>query len=128
MTTKIKIEGLKESISKLKEFSKESREIVNDAVIRFGKVAESEIKREIDRQKIIDTGRLRREVNVDTRVEGVAVVTSKAFDPETKIDYAPIQEYGGRFHRERPYFYPSIIKAEDDFIDNLSSKLRKLTK
>ena len=55
----------------------------------------------------VDTGRLRRKIETEVRLDNEVIVTSEAIDPRTGVDYAPLQEYGIGVP-ERRYFRKNI--------------------
>lgn len=79
----------------------------------FPLVVEAEIRRqgkksvrEVKRDAPVDTGLLRRSVSIKERALLLIrqfIITSEAI-AEDGTDYAPIQEYGGRFTAPQPYF------------------------
>ena len=80
----------------LDRVAENSSYIVTAAVFEFGQDATTLIDQEIVRQDIIDTGRLKRNVEADYIGKNRVVVSSEAVDPVSKRDYAPFQEYGTR--------------------------------
>ncbi len=76
------------------------------------KIMQNESVKTVDRMENnapFDTGRLRRNIDFSHQVD-IIEFYSEAIDPETKKDYAPSQEFGGRFFRAQPYFYKNIKK------------------
>ena len=77
----------------------------------------------------VDTGRLRREVEYTVRVtkaESDLIMESEAIDPETKIDYAPIQEYGLNGVRPTPYFRRWARWGFDELYIRVKTKIAKI--
>ena len=72
----------------------------------------------------VDTGRLRREIEAVVRKDNEVVVSSKAIDPQTGIDYAPIREYGLDGNRSQPYFRHN----RDLFFTRLRQRFTRLLK
>ena len=104
-------------LNKLDEIEDKMRFVAAQTVLKYGEMAKSDLKDEITRQDIIDTGRLRRSVEADYIGKNRVRVTSEAIDPRNKVDYAPFQEYGTRHIHARPYFYKTVRRV--------AKKLRK---
>lgn len=76
-----------------------------------------------------DTGRLQRNIEgtVTPLDNGIQIeFESTAIDPDTKVDYAPIQEYGGRNFRGSHYFMPAVKGAAKTLIHRLTQTLKTL--
>lgn len=74
----------------------------------------------------VDTGRLRREVEYKVTNDDI-IVTSEAFDPETGVDYAPIQEHGLGVPPQ-PYFYKNIRWMTTKLVEDISRKLAQVAR
>ena len=74
-----------------------------------------------------DTGRLRRNITGQLTTDQRVDFISEAIDPETKDDYAPVQEFGTRFQRAQPYFYKNIKAFNRRFEAGVRSIFRSLT-
>ena len=95
-----------------KEIQKVLRHEANNAVGRMKKDAP------------VDTGRLRREIEAVVRKDNEVVVSSKAIDPQTGRDYAPVREYGLYGSRAQPYFRHN----RDLFFTRLRQRFTRLLK
>ena len=84
-----------------------------------------EIAEEMWRYAPVDTGRLRREISFKSGDDWVTW-ESEAIDPQTKRDYAPLQEFGTRFFRAHPYFYPSLRGAIPELNHRLTQAIKTL--
>ena len=73
----------------------------------------------------VDTGRLRREILVKVISEAI-FFQSEAIDPETKADYAPLQEYGTRHWPAQPYFYPAIRWGHFALVKDLNRRMQNV--
>ena len=124
---KVKLKGnLDKVIGKLDKLSENSRILAAHTTLRYGEESKEELDKQIVRQNIIDTGRLRRSVDADYIGKNRVVVTSEAIDPRNRVDYAPFQEYGTRHITPRPYFYVTlrrVAKTLDKYVRKLSKKL-----
>lgn len=74
----------------------------------------------------VDTGRLRREVEYKVTNDDI-IITSEAIDPETKVDYAPIQEHGLGVPPQ-PYFFKNIRWMTTKLVDDISRKLAQVAR
>ena len=87
--------------------------------------AESRMKKESP----IDTGRLRRNINFTIKhklFNDEIIFDSEAKDPHSQVDYAPIQEFGGRFTKAQPYFFKNIRRFFNNFTTDLDNKVEKI--
>ena len=114
------LKALKKKIKELNQFTWEGKKILLHEAERTA----ARIKRDAP----VDTGRLRREVDVEKVTNDDIIITSVAIDPESRVDYAPFQEYGTRKIRPRPYFYRNIRLMIKDLHKRLSIKLEKLAR
>ncbi len=112
------LKNLNGKLKQLSEFSKKESRLSLDHAARntVGRMKQN---------APVDTGRLRREVDYELVGDGVTI-HSEAIDPDTGIDYAPIQEYGGPRNNPpaQPYFRPNIIKFISELIKDLNRKLK----
>ena len=96
-----------------------------------GKIVNNEARNTIRRMKNeapFDTGRLFRNIDfIQTGRQGVEF-ESEAIDPETKVDYAPIQEHGLGVPA-RPYFWRNVrLFTRDTYLAVTRAIERKLRK
>ena len=75
-----------------------------------------------------DTGRLRKNIEYAQTTGNGVIIESEAIDPEDHIDYAPIQEFGGRYNRAQPYFYKNIRLFVSKLYKDLSNRIKKIIK
>ena len=77
----------------------------------------------------VDTGRLRRKVEKEVRLDNEVIIKSEAIDPRTGVDYAPLQEYGigvpeQRYFRHNIDLFRLKLKARlDRAFTNINNKI-----
>lgn len=96
---------------------------LTDAMMRGGTILEAQVKRNIRKQGLVDTGNLRSSVAVAKLAAGLVAVF-------TNVVYAAIHEFGGLAGRgrsvnipARPYFRPAIDEARNDITDAVGDVL-----
>lgn len=117
---KADLANLKKKIEELKKFP--------GAVHKVLKHSASQAVGRMKQQSPVDTGRLRREIEYNADQKGVVYIEAVAIDPETKKDYAPEQEYGGRYFPAQPFFYNNIRLMISKLFKEITISLSKLSK
>ena len=100
---KINKTDLKHLNNKLKDLGSFSDREVDKSMAHSAKQAVGWMRRDAP----VDTGRLRREIDYRQSTYNVTLF-SEAIDPETRIDYAPTQEFGAGRIPAHPYFYKNV--------------------
>ena len=54
------------------------------------------------------------------------IFQSEAIDPNTGIDYAPIQEFGGTDIKYTPYFYKNIRRFRRNLAQSISRRIKNI--
>ena len=122
-----RIELSKKDLSKLKnkfnELHKYSLDSVENSIKHVAAQAVGRMKKEAP----VATGRLRREIGYELANKRVTIF-SEAIDPETRIDYAPLQEYGSRKLNipPHPFFYRNIRWFYNALYKDISRKIRTI--
>lgn len=112
------LKNLKSKIKKLQEFSQK------EATLSLEHAGKNGVGR-MRKNAPVDTGRLRREIEY-TATDDDLIFESRAIDPVTKEDYAPVQEYGGRFLKAQPYFFSGVRYAMSALMKDLRRKLKHI--
>lgn len=124
---KVKVKSNLDRVMKnLDDIKEKSMLISSESILRYGEMAKAELREDITRKGIVDTGRLRRSVEAEYKGNYRVTVTSEAIDPNNKVDYAPFQEYGTRHITPRPYFYSTLRRFSGEFRRYLSKISRKI--
>ena len=91
-----------------KEFLNAMEKAIENGLYIIGMTAEGHAKKEITRQKAVDTGRLRNSITFVTEEDAVYIGTN--------VEYAPYVELGTVKMSPRPYLKPAATdhKAEYD--------------
>lgn len=114
ITININQADLKRVKMKLKALRNFSKDELKKSLTHFAAQTTGRVKRRAP----VDTGRLRREVTGKVSNGNMANFTSIAIDPETREDYAPIQEH------EQPYFFSTIRMGTRKLVEDLTRKLK----
>ena len=114
------LKNLKRKIKMLKDFSQK------EVTLSLDHAARNTVGR-MKKDAPVDTGKLRREIEYTVTTNDV-IIESTAIDPETKEDYAPLQEYGSRYLRPQPYFHRNIRYLISSLFKDLTRKLRLIAK
>lgn len=72
-----------------------------------------------------DSGRLQRGITSDVK-PNKTTITSQAIDPDSRVDYAPFQEYGTRFQPGKPYFYRTAREVFRKMYNDINDSIREL--
>ena len=91
-------------------------------------IIERQVKNTVGRMKKdapVDTGNLRSRIDYE-KAGKVFTIESEARDPETGINYAPIQEFGAPGIRNTPFFYGNIRLFIRDTHRALGAAIRKI--
>ena len=118
--------GIKTLQQRLENIKKQSALQKAYMVYSFAEDAKKRIDDRIVQKDIIDTGKLKRQVTANYDGNFRVEISSLAVN-EFGNDYAPLQEFGSRNHRPRPYFWPGIREALDTvrkLKDKIINKLR----
>ena len=78
-----------------------------------------------------DTGRLKNNIEFEVKhklFHDEILFTSEAIDPDDGFDYAPVQEFGGRFNPAKPYFWKNIRRFFGELDDSIDEKVNKIFK
>lgn len=82
---------------------------VDGDFIKAMKIEGNNAVQRMERAAPVDTGRLRRNIEMEVHSKGIEI-ESRAVDPRTRVDYAPIQELppGTLGIRTTPYFWRNV--------------------
>ena len=99
-------------------------------VVPVFKRTSDDVVDEMQRYAPYDTGRLHHNIEGRVWLDSLGNVNiefeSEAIDPVTRIDYAPLQEFGTLEIRERPYFFPAIRGAAQTLIKRLDQAIKSI--
>ena len=113
------LKRLQQKVKELSDFSEK------ELILSLRHAADNAVGRMKQKAPVL-TGRLRREIEY-TKERRALTLTSEAIDPDTKIDYAPIQEHGGRNINPQPYFYQNIRLMIHSLTKDLIRKLKLIS-
>ena len=116
---KVDIRKLHKKISALEKYPKGMDKIIKHE-------AENAVGR-MKKEAPVDTGRLRREIEVEPLNKKTVLISSVAIDPRTGIDYAPIREYGLDGNVVQPYFRRNIDLLRIRLQERVVRLLKELT-
>lgn len=126
-------------------FKKASQEAIYRGLFKIGLIAERAAKEIATEKGVVDTGLLRNSITFAMGGEKPAITSYQAnkggktgsysgVAPEKKIptvyvgtnvEYAAINEVGGRGHRARPFLKPAIEDFKNDYKQILKEELEK---
>ena len=114
------LQKLNETIDVLKLFDE-------DVVRRINNQTDIAVRNMI-REAPVDTGRLQRQIVSERISDNSVIIFSEAIDPDTGVDYAPIQDQGGRHNRPTYYFTRNINKYVFNVMEDLRKSLIRVLK
>ena len=103
----IQVKGAEEVVKKLKEKGDLSK--IRQIVALNG----AELQQKAQKNAPVDTGQLRRSIQLDIRDAGMTAVVS------ANTDYAAYQEYGTRYMTAHPFLRPALNEQGKQFINDL---------
>ena len=115
--------NLNDILNKLNNLKRLDKTVLNPNLKHFATQSQNDIKRDAP----VDTGNLRQQVNGTMIDETTAMVESIAL-AENNFDYAMVQEFGSRYRKGKPYFYPNIEKNLRTLLMNTIRDIRKQLK
>jgi hypothetical protein len=110
-------------LTKLQGLKKLNKSVLNPNLKYFAVESQNDIKKDAP----FDTGNLRQEVkgfmidDLSAQVESIALA-------ENNFDYAIVQEFGSRYRKGKPYFYPNIEKNLRVLLMNVIKGIKKQLK
>ena len=124
--------GIQVNAADLARLNRKMRELIEldeEAVPKVMKRTGEAVVREMRAYAPYKTGRLK--TNIDYEVKEIENFTtvefeSEAIDPETKIDYAPIQEFGTRLFRGSHYFMPAVNGAAQELYHRINQAIKTI--
>ena len=120
MTMRIKLQGDKEVVAKIKELEKRAHKELRTVVEKSAVHIEGQAKRMCP----VDTGELRSSLthkveSQDNKHRGKV---------GTNTDYAPMVEFGTNKQRAQPYLFPALKTSREFIIGLLAVAIKGLTK
>ncbi len=114
-SVEVKIEGVKETVEKLRTYSQKKQKQISHLVLKSGLRVEAEAKRRAP----VRTGALRNSIRSEMEDEFTAVIG--AYMP-----YAIYVEFGTRKMEARPYLRPAVEVVEPEFKKELKAILKEV--
>ncbi len=108
--------------SKLEKLYKIDKKEASKSIRLFALKSEGDIVRDAP----ADTGNLRKQVHIKINKKE-ALVESIALG-EDNFDYAVVQEFGSRFRKPKPYFYPNIYRNLKLLTNRINRKIKESLK
>ena len=121
------IELDKSSLANIDKMLAQLEELGGDTANIINVEAKNTVRR-MERDAPIDTGRLSRNIEFHQTDKHSVEIESEAIDPETGVDYAPIQEFGLGNGRNTPYFFKNIRRMKSNIIRRVNRRITKILK
>ena len=120
--------GITVNKADLKNLNSKLKALEGSPVV-LNKITKHEAQQAVGRMRRdapVDTGRLRRDIEIVKQTKDDIIIESSAVDPVTKVDYAPIQEYGLHGLKPQPYFRKNIREMFSRLTNRLNLAIKKI--